>query len=610
MIPDNIKNPPTLSVTPSEVKQLEDVLNSVSPVSSSNDDLSITLTQKQWKLLRTVVSSFLWLLSLLPVRKAGIEIIRKVFNISLSPLVKEHSKKENNDNTSTPVTPPIATNECEDCDSNSNENSNGKSNSSDETIPGPKSRPNHHGRRKSDDFKDVPKVDFFPELKSGDQCLGPDCRGKVYPFLVEGEVRKVLRFVFSPPFQPTIYQMHDLRCNICFRVYKAKIPIELIEDGALDERYLYSAQIALVIFHYGFGLPMHRLDLLQSLIGERFPESTQFDICEKVANIFKCMVDAIEREAANSFLFQGDDVGNRVRDLNAILRERRSDNKIVYREGVHTSLLIATTNEGHLLPVSKTGIIHFGELLDQVLSKRSANLPPVNLVCDANKVNKTFVGDIITGGCWQHARDYFVKAKNNFPKEAIVFIDLFKNIFKIDRETHQMNAVERLEYLKKNAQPIAKEIKKLVDDSVTKKIALPKSELGEAFTYFQNQYDKLSLPFEIAGMPIHNNISEWCTYLFVRLLVNSKFYNTAAGAAIGDTIITMILFSYLSLVNPYDYMLYCYKHKEEMKKNPHDFFPWKLGEKIESMPKNKQMKFWAPSPPIDQDLFDKPKVCT
>ncbi len=175
--------------------------------------------------------------------------------------------------------------------------------------------------------------------------------------------------------------------------------------------------------------------------------------------------------------------------------------------------------------------------------------------------------------------------------------DLIKEIFKVDRETHEMDATKRLEHLKEHGLPIVESIKDKVDSYIDEQIALPKSELGVALQYFSNQYEKLLLPFKTMGIPIHNNISEWCTYLVVRLLANSKAYRNQDGAGIGDRMIMLILFCYLNLINPYSYILYCLQHQGEMMADPEAFFPWKLKDNLEAIPSHKQMRFWSPPPP-------------
>ena len=599
MIPDSLKRPPTISVRPDEVRLLDEFLKEIPYSPGPDGTIQVTFSKRQLELIRIVCSTFLWMLQLLSFKKIGVGIIRKILNIKLPSSPKPdqgdggdldspdhespHEEDHPNDQASAqdigpnpPVTPPP------------------------EELPGPKDRPNpnHPGRRTSEDLKDTNIQDHFhSDLIEGAPCPRSSCRGRVYLFLRDGKPREVITFDFSPLFRPTVHRMRDLRCNSCFRVYKATFPEELVKNGATKERYLYPAQAALVLLHFGMGLPFYRLDQFQSLTGERFPESTQFDLVEKVADVFKCLTDAMKRAAADGFLFQGDDVGNRVQELVPELRERRSDGRPTYREGTHTSLLISMTMEGNLIPILKTGINHFGELLDLIFALRSPGLSAPNLVCDGSKVNQTFITHPIMGGCLQHARDYFIKAQKNFPEEAGVIIDLIKDIFKFDRQTHDMGAQDRLKHLEEFGKPILEKIKGIVDEHLKNLLILPKSEFGQALGYFHNQYERLLIPFTHPGVPIHNNLSEWCTYPIVRYLMNSKFYMTKAGAAIGDTLMMVLLISYLANRNPHQFILHGLRHQIEMKKNPEAFFPWNLREEVEALPSHKQMRFWAPAPP-------------
>lgn len=603
MISDSIKKPPTVSVKPAEVLRLDEFIKKVPFIPGLDGTIQVSFSRRQWDLINTISTTFLWIINLLSVRKVGIGIIRKVLNISLSPITAPKSDGADlipdSDDISNGNEDPAGK---DSMSANPNNPNDGSVNNGQEAAPPKKNpipRPNHHGRRNSDNLKAVNFKDHgHPEIKAGDPCMAKRCRGRVYPFLRDGKPREVITFDFSPPFQATVHRMNDLRCNFCFRVYKAPFPEDLIQNGATKGRYLYPAQAALVILHFGMGMPFYRLDQFHSLVGERFPESTQFSILENVADFFKRFTEAMVKNAANGFLVQGDDVSSRIQDLTPELRERRSNGQLVLRDGVHTSLLISTTAEGNLIPVLKTGLNHFGELLDEVLGKRSPGLPSPHLVCDGSKVNQAFVLEPIKGGCWEHLREYFIKAKKNFPIEGDFFVGLIKKIFEFDRDTHSLSAEERLEYLKEFGLPLVEKIKNQVDELLINKTALPKSELGQALQYFDGQYRNLLMPFEYPGIPIHNNLSEWCTYLMVRYLVNSKQFKNKVGAAIGDTLIMVILFSYLSSANPYEFILYCLRHREEFKKNPEDFFPWKLREKVGALPEHKQMRFWAPAPPL------------
>ncbi|MBF0316475.1 MAG: transposase [Oligoflexia bacterium] len=499
----------------------------------------------------------------------------------------------------------------DDKSSNSSKNKDGSTASQAESNPSlpippkPQPRPNHKGKRKADQLQGATIVDCYPDLRPGDRCP-LDCGGKVYLFLRDGDPREIISFTFEQPFKAIVYKMHDVRCNFCLTVFKAPLPENVLKNGGSDGGifyYDYPALAALSMLHFGFGMPMYRLDQFQSLVGERFPESTQFDQLEFVADTFNPMVKYIYTLGANCMLMQGDDIANRVHSLQPILKQRRSDNKITYREGIHSSLFIGTINEGHLVPIIKTGIIHFGELLDEILLLRTPGLPVPRLVCDGSGVNTSSVTLIEKGGCWAHLREYAKAAKKNFPVEAKFYIDEIRDIFKADEKTHGMNAEERLDYLKKNALPKVEAMAKIIEKAVLNKIVLPKSELGEFFTYFLNQYDLLLLPFKVPGIPLHNNLSEWCTYLVARYLANSKAFRNTVGAAIGDVIMTIILLAYLSNTNPYEYILYCLQHKEEMSVRPQDFLPWKLRDKIKGLPSHKKMNFWHPPPPSNINTF-------
>lgn len=620
-IPENIKNPPNLNVSSHDIDEIMKCL-SLPPKGATS--ATITLSSKHLRILIGVVNTLSWIKSLLQLKGSSVAIIRKVLNISFDKGNNKEQKSDANDNNNSSDASgneegdtsnnnnaiDILSNKDgstsdtseghDDSNSSSDDESDDGHNASESELSsgegGEGSRPEHNGMRGVSDLDSAKRVDHHHlDLSPGDPCPEEDCNGKLYPFKRDGESREIIRFEFSPPVTSTTHVLNELRCNMCLKVFTPPLPEDLVKDGAFSGgRYLFSTMAGISLLHFSFGMPFYRLDMIQSLLGNRLPESTQFDLVEQVANYLQPLFVAMKRSAANSYLIQGDDVSNRVLELDPELRERNGN--LTYREGIHTSVLIATTEDGHLVPILKTGIIHFGELLDEILPLRTST-DSLIVVSDGSNVNQTQVMKTINSGCWQHLREYFTAAKKSFPGEVDKICANIKKIFAFDRETHDLDAFKRLEYLKNNALPLVEEISKEVDKKVEDKVALPKSELGEALTYFQNQYPTLIVPFERPGVPLHNNLSEWCTYLPMRYQANSKFYAKQVGAAIGDVITTTILSSFLNNVNPYQHLHHCLQHHQELKVAPEDFLPWKLKDKLDPLPQHKGFTFWHPPPP-------------
>ena len=112
-------------------------------------------------------------------------------------------------------------------------------------------------------------------------------------------------------------------------------------------------------------------------------------------------------------------------------------------------------------------------------------------------------------GCLAHARRKFYDAQDNDAKRAMHALKLFAKIYKFDKEINQEYIddnqgiqKQRLEKIK----PLFKEIKTWIEQESLK--VLPKSAIGEAMTYYLNQYPKLEAILLDPRIKLDNNLIE------------------------------------------------------------------------------------------------------
>ena len=212
MIPDHIKRPPTLTAGAKEIQQLDDLLKSIEPSPVTEDSVQIVLSKRHWRLIVSLVSTLLWIVDLLPVRRIGISIIRKALNIPLLPEERPNDGSKQNKTNDTPKD--SAEDDSLDTDDSTVSDDASTEGDSDDNSKTSTNK-NHNGRRTSSDMEDVNFCDHFhADLKAGDRCPNKEieCMGKVYPYLRNGKPREIITFDFTPPFRPTAHLMHDVRC--------------------------------------------------------------------------------------------------------------------------------------------------------------------------------------------------------------------------------------------------------------------------------------------------------------------------------------------------------------------------------------------------------------
>ncbi|HTJ83446.1 MAG TPA: IS66 family transposase [Polyangiaceae bacterium] len=150
-------------------------------------------------------------------------------------------------------------------------------------------------------------------------------------------------------------------------------------------------------------------------------------------------------------------------------------------------------------------------------------------------------------GCWSHARRYLFDALASAP-EARDGLDIILDLFMIEREAHALNIVgtaEHLELRKKESAAVLDRFR----DWHAKVVPLfePKSAMGEALRYINNQWTRLTAFLRDARIPLHNNASEAALRIVALARKNSLFFgNEEAGRRF------MVLYSLIATCERHD----------------------------------------------------------
>jgi hypothetical protein len=96
----------------------------------------------------------------------------------------------------------------------------------------------------------------------------------------------------------------------------------------------------------------------------------------------------------------------------------------------------------------------------------------------------------------------------------------------------------------------------------------PNSGLGEAITYMQRHWGKLTLFLRQAGAQLDNNVCEQALKMAILHRKNVLFYKTQNGAQVGDLFMSLIHTCRLSDVNPFDYLTELPRHRRELFPKP------------------------------------------
>jgi len=129
------------------------------------------------------------------------------------------------------------------------------------------------------------------------------------------------------------------------------------------------------------------------------------------------------------------------------------------------------------------------------------------LQCDGYKVYDKFeLEGVILTGCMAHTRRYFHKALDNDNQRATKALNIIGEIYSIERECKEMTFEQRKQCREQNSLPLMNELKEWIEQESIK--VLPKSPIGKAMTYTQNQWHKLMNIFIDGRCQLDNNLIE------------------------------------------------------------------------------------------------------
>jgi transposase len=108
--------------------------------------------------------------------------------------------------------------------------------------------------------------------------------------------------------------------------------------------------------------------------------------------------------------------------------------------------------------------------------------------------------------CWAHARRKFYDAKLGSPREAHQILEWVGQLYDIEDRARELSAPARASLRNQEADPVLDRIEVYLAELARR--ALPKSALGKAVSYAQNQWRALRRYTEDGRLSIDNNVSE------------------------------------------------------------------------------------------------------
>ena len=182
-------------------------------------------------------------------------------------------------------------------------------------------------------------------------------------------------------------------------------------------------------------------------------------------------------------------------------------------------------------------------------------------------------------GCMAHARRRFMDAKKAAKAKsgkADMALNLFQQLYNIERTIKDNNAGDKRQVRQSKAIPILNKLKAYLDKSVTQ--TLPKTTLGEAISYTLKQWPKLTRYVEEGNLNIDNNRAERAVKPFVIGRKNWLFAKTSNGATSSAILYSLVETAKANNLMPFDYLHHVLK--ELPSRHPEtaidDLLPWNV----------------------------------
>ena len=131
------------------------------------------------------------------------------------------------------------------------------------------------------------------------------------------------------------------------------------------------------------------------------------------------------------------------------------------------------------------------------------------------------------GGCHAHARRKFVDAEKTAPEIAHEAVQLYRALYKTEKDAATLDAASRLACRQEHSRPLLEGWQERL--RTLRETLLPKSPMADAVNYSLNQWPELTLFLEDGAVPIDNNASEREMKRVVLNRKNSLFVGNARG---------------------------------------------------------------------------------
>lgn len=367
------------------------------------------------------------------------------------------------------------------------------------------------------------------ELPTEEQVASDGTKLKV----IGWEISEKLKF---EPSKTIVLEIHRAKYGVDSGDYEKTAPPEpaIIPKGIATAELL----AAIIVSKYGDGLPLYRLEEIFKRHGIDLGRATMARWMVKTAEALQPVWNVLSDRLLASFYVACDETHTQV------LKEsgRKAEDK--------SWMWVRSTPFGE----KKIVLFDYSPARSGQVAKDLFPDYQGILQCDGLNVYDPLEKPGITRiGCGMHARRRFeqaavdgAKAGQSLGEKGVKF---FKRLYDLEEEIKDKPPDDRYRIRQEQAVPIWHEMKAWSDQ---KKSKVPKkSKIGQAFIYFDGEYEYLMGYLKDGRLNIDNGFTERAIRKFAIGRNNWMFSDTVAGAEASSLLYSLVVTAKVNGVNPY-----------------------------------------------------------
>lgn len=394
----------------------------------------------------------------------------------------------------------------------------------------PKRKSRHRGRRVFPDF--LPRQRTTLEVPE-DQRACPSCHAPRVRF--SEKVSSQVEYVPSSLFVREIVRP-NYHCPCCEsgEIIIAPLPPQPIDRCVAGPGLL--AHVA--VSKYTDHLPLNRTEDILARAGWHVPRSTLCDWMAGVARCLRVLWEVMRRRLQGCRVLGLDDT------YVDLLEKRRTTTRqtrfwVAYGD-LRAPYVLVAYHETRTRAGPDQLITTFGGVLQG----------------DAYSVHQQVVessrGRIQYAGCWAHARRGFEQLPVSQARDGHHALALIRMLYDVEDRGSGLSPADRLALRERESRALMLRLQTHIEEQ--RRIALPRSEYGEALGYVANQWSTLQVYLENGEVPLDNNRTEESLRPMTRGRDAWLFVGSPRGGQTAATIYSFTATCRRLLINPQLYL--------------------------------------------------------